>query len=97
MAQEVINIGAQADDGTGDTIRGAGIKINNNFTELYATSSASSQVHVIGNNISTTLTNSDIVLSGNGTGAVKISDLTIDGSIRMSGSALQNAAISGPT
>ena len=84
MAQEVINIGAQADDGTGDTIRGAGIKINNNFTELYATSSASSQVHFIGNNISTTLTNSDIVLLGNGTGAVKISDLTIDGSIRMS-------------
>ena len=84
MAQEVINIGSQADDGTGDTIRGAGIKINNNFTELYATSSASSQIHFIGNNISTTLSNSDIVLAGNGTGAVKISDLTIDNSIRMS-------------
>ena len=84
MAQEIINIGAQADDGTGDTIRGAGIKINNNFTELYATSSASSQIHFIGNNISTTLSNSDIVLAGNGTGAVKISDLTIDNSIRMS-------------
>ena len=36
MAQELINIGAVADDGTGDTIRGAGIKINNNFTEVYA-------------------------------------------------------------
>ena len=84
MAQEVINIGAIADDGTGDTIRGAGIKINNNFTELYATSSASSQIHFIGNNISSTLSNSDIALSGNGTGAVKISDLTIDNSIRMS-------------
>ena len=84
MAQELINIGAQADDGTGDTIRGAGIKINNNFTELYATSSASSQIHFIGNNISTTLTNSDIALSGNGTGAVKISDITIDNTIRMS-------------
>ena len=84
MAQEVINIGAIADDGTGDTIRGAGIKINNNFTELYATSSASSQIHFIGNNISSTLSNSDIVLLGNGTGSVKISDLTIDGSIRMS-------------
>lgn len=84
MAQEVINIGAQADDGTGDTIRGAGIKINNNFTELYATSSASSQIHFIGNNISTTLTNSDIALSGNGTGAVKVSDITIDNTIRMS-------------
>jgi hypothetical protein len=84
MAQEVINIGVQADDGTGDTIRGAGIKINNNFTELYATSSAESQIHFIGNNISTTLSNSDMVLSGNGSGAVKISDLTIDNSIRMS-------------
>src|SRR6056300_825467 len=84
MAQEVINIGAIADDGTGDTIRGAGIKINNNFTELYATSSAESQIHFIGNNISSTLSNSDIVLLGNGTGSVKISDLTIDGTIRMS-------------
>ena len=84
MAQEVINIGAIADDGTGDTIRGAGIKNNNNFTELYATSSAESQIHFTGNNISTTLSNSDIVLSGNGSGAVKISDLTIDNSIRMS-------------
>ena len=36
MAQELINIGAQADDGTGDTIRNAGLKINNNFDELYA-------------------------------------------------------------
>ena len=84
MAQEIINIGALADDGSGDTIRGAGIKINNNFTELYATSSASSQIHFIGNNISTTLTNSDIALSGNGTGVVKISDITIDNTIRMS-------------
>ena len=31
MAQEVINIGSLADDGTGDTIRGAGIKINAQF------------------------------------------------------------------
>ena len=84
MAQELINIGVQADDGTGDTIRGAGIKINNNFTELYATSSAESQIHFINNNISTTLSDSDIVLSGNGTGTVKISDLTIDSTIRMS-------------
>ena len=84
MAQEVINIGAQADDGAGDTIRRAGIKINSNFTELYATDSASSQIHFIGNNISSTLSNSDIALSGNGTGSVKFADLTIDNSIRIS-------------
>ena len=35
MAQSIINIGIQADDGSGDTIRLAGTKINNNFTEVY--------------------------------------------------------------
>jgi len=36
MAQQTINIGAIANDNTGDTLRGAGQKINDNFTELYA-------------------------------------------------------------
>lgn len=36
MAQKIINIGAQPDDGTGDNARVGGIKINENFTELYA-------------------------------------------------------------
>jgi hypothetical protein len=35
MAQQTINIGTSADDGTGDTIRAGGDKINDNFTELY--------------------------------------------------------------
>lgn len=35
MAQQTINIGAIANDNTGDTLRGAGQKINDNFTELY--------------------------------------------------------------
>jgi hypothetical protein len=36
MAQQTINIGTIANDNTGDTLRGAGEKINNNFDELYA-------------------------------------------------------------
>jgi len=84
MAQQLINIGVTADDGTGDTIRGAGIKLNANFTELFATSYVSSQIDFIGNNIITTLSNSDLSLSGNGTGIVRFSDLTIDHTIRMS-------------
>ena len=71
MAQEVINIGALADDGTGDTIRGAGIKINNNFTELYATEMGQSQIEFVQNEIYTTESNSDLVLSGSGTGVVR--------------------------
>lgn len=36
MAQQTINIGAIANDNTGDTLRGAGQKINDNFDEIYA-------------------------------------------------------------
>lgn len=35
MPQQLIGVGANADDGNGDTLRDAGIKINDNFTELY--------------------------------------------------------------
>lgn len=35
MPQQTINIGSAPDDGTGDTIRVGGDKINDNFTELY--------------------------------------------------------------
>jgi hypothetical protein len=40
MAQQIINIGAIANDNTGDTLRGAGQKLNDNFTELYTDISA---------------------------------------------------------
>lgn len=36
MAKQTINIGTTANDGTGDPIRSAFIKSNDNFTELYA-------------------------------------------------------------
>lgn len=36
MARQSINVGTTANDGTGDTLRTAGTKMNQNFTELYA-------------------------------------------------------------
>lgn len=36
MAQQIINVGTAANDGTGDTKRAAFIKANANFAELYA-------------------------------------------------------------
>lgn len=36
MARQIINIGAAANDGTGDPLRPGGDKINSNFAELYA-------------------------------------------------------------
>ena len=84
MAQEVINIGAIADDGTGDTIRGAGIKINNNFTELYADPLVATTLGFNQNEISSTESNADIVLKPSGTGsvlfpAIRINDNNIEG------------------
>ncbi len=35
MAKQIIATGSAANDGTGDTLRSAGTKINSNFTELY--------------------------------------------------------------
>ena len=35
MAKQTISTGSAANDGTGDTLRSAGVKINSNFTELY--------------------------------------------------------------
>ena len=42
MTQQVIDIGAAPNDGTGDTIREAFDKVNDNFTELYAGAGADS-------------------------------------------------------
>lgn len=36
MSQQLINLGSAPNDGTGDSIREGGDKINDNFTELYA-------------------------------------------------------------
>jgi hypothetical protein len=41
MTQQIIDIGELANDGTGDPLRVAFDKINNNFTQLYGTSSVS--------------------------------------------------------
>lgn len=35
MAKQIINVGAAANDGTGDSLRNSFIKTNDNFTELY--------------------------------------------------------------
>jgi hypothetical protein len=40
MAQQTISIGTTANDGTGDTLRDAFDKANDNFTELYTRDAA---------------------------------------------------------
>jgi len=59
MAQQNINIGSSASDGTGDELRVAFDKVNDNFTELYATAEYSGL----------TYSNVSSVTSGSGTNA----------------------------
>ncbi len=86
MARQTINIGAVADDGTGDSIRVSGVKINENFAEVYAQQNFVNLTHFEfdNNTIKGILSNADIEMSGNGTGFVDMSDLTIDSTINLS-------------
>ena len=48
MTQEVINIGAQPNDGEGDPLRTAFAKVNNNFSQLYSTGFFTSNAYSAG-------------------------------------------------
>ena len=79
MAQQTINIGTTANDGTGDPLRTAFDKINDNFTELYTASPVTSQITLEGNKINTNVSNANLELQGNGTGGVLAGALLMKG------------------
>jgi hypothetical protein len=84
MTREAINIGIVANDGTGDSFRVAGQKINNNFAELYTAFDSRElfdYISIDGNNISATRSNDNINIIPAGTGVVTMPSLSIDGSI----------------
>lgn len=51
MAQEIIDVGSEANDGQGDPLRTAFIKTNNNFSELYSTYATTTYVNNQINNL----------------------------------------------
>lgn len=73
MARQIINIGSSANDGTGDPLRTAFDKINDNFQEVYGATSVGTNIDISANTIASTNTNGDITLDPNGTGMVVIS------------------------
>ena len=75
MAREIINVGATANDGTGDGLRTAYIKCNDNFAELYGSSieptfiaNGTSNVSVANNaNVTISIAGSSNVVTFSGT------------------------------
>ena len=84
MSLSLIDTGTNQDDGTGDTLRGAFVKVNANFTEIYNELGGTvlSNLRMSGNTITTDNTNGTIILNPNGTGAVQVeAALVVDSSI----------------
>ena len=77
MAQTVLNVGSNANDGTGDTLRSAMISINSMFTELYAASPVTSQITITGNEILANQSNANLKLSASGTGVIELEGIQI--------------------
>ena len=81
MAQQTVGIGSSANDGTGDPLRTAFTKINENFTELYAQTGMDTDkgIDINANTITSTSTNDEIIIDPNGTGKIELAhDVEID-------------------
>lgn len=81
MAQITLNVGSNANDGTGDTLRAAMQNVNTMFTELYASPLFSGDITVSGNNITANRSNDDLVLVPSGTGSVTAPKVIVDNNI----------------
>ena len=83
MARQTINIGTAANDGTGDPLRTAFDKINDNFIELYGADGDSNtlagNLDINGWNIISSRSNEDIRILPAGTGGVIASAVRIAG------------------
>lgn len=81
MAQITLNVGSNANDGTGDTLRSAMQSVNTMFTELYNSPLFSGNITVDGNNITANRSNDDLVLRPSGTGSVTAPKVIVDNNI----------------
>jgi hypothetical protein len=91
MAKQTINIGSAANDGTGDPLRTAFDKINDNFDELYGSSAEANDLledtspqlggnlDINGFNITSSRSNEDIKILPAGTGGVLASSIRFAG------------------
>ena len=72
MAKQTVNIGVTANDNTGDPLRTAFDKLNDNFDEVYAAGPVGTNIQISDNTIASTNTNGNIDLDPAGTGKVLV-------------------------
>ena len=69
--QQIINYGAAPNDGTGDPLRTAFIKTDENFSNIWAAGPVGSNVVIANSTISTVQTNANLTLQPNGIGVIR--------------------------
>lgn len=80
--QQEIDVGAVANDGTGESLRDAFNAVNNNFANIWAQGPVGTNVLIRNNEVTTDVTNLDLKIAGNGVGNVVVASTlqpTIDG------------------
>ena len=88
MARQTINVGTNQDDGTGDNLRAAFVKVNDNFLEVYNELGgvALSNIKMTGSTITTDTSNSGIIIDPQGTGTITLTgNTTLTGTLGVSG------------
>lgn len=93
MAQQTINIGTTANDGTGDPLRSAFDKVNDNFTELY--SDDAGDVNSVNGATGAVVLDSDDISEGSSNlyNATHTGDVTGSTALTIASSAVTNAKI----
>jgi hypothetical protein len=71
--QQIINYGASANDGTGDPLRTAFIKTDDNFDSIWAAGPVGSNVVINGNTVRVVSLNGNLTLQANGVGSIQTS------------------------
>jgi hypothetical protein len=101
MAYQTVNIGSSANDGTGDQLRTAFDKINDNFSEVYTElgGTSLSNISITANTISTDDANGSLTIAPNGSGTIILanavsasSNVSVTGKLTVANA----AAFSGP-
>ena len=69
--QQIIDYGATANDGTGDPLRTAFIKTDENFSNIWAAGPVGSNITIANNTIQNDSTNGNIILKPNGVGVIQ--------------------------
>lgn len=93
MAKQVINIGTTANDGTGDPLRSAFDKVNDNFTELYTDDAGDVNSIIGGTSISVDQATGNVTVTNDAPNATHTGDVTGSGALTIATDAVTTAKI----